>query len=61
VTGTDPAIPDRFDGENVAGARFRPFSNPATGERIQFTAAVEGSGDDVVRFNWRSRPGGSIT
>jgi quercetin dioxygenase-like cupin family protein len=56
-----PAIPDRFDGENVGAARFRPFSNPATGERIEFTAAAESNGDAVVRFKWRSLPGGSIT
>ncbi len=40
-------------------AEFRPFVNPATGEWIQFTAS---DGDeDVVRFRWRSRPGGTIT
>jgi quercetin dioxygenase-like cupin family protein len=61
VTRTDNSIPDRFDGENGATARFRPFSNPATGERIQFTTAAEDSGEDIVRFKWRSRPGGSIT
>jgi mannose-6-phosphate isomerase-like protein (cupin superfamily) len=46
---------------DVATARFRPFSNPATGESVQFTATAEDTGDDVVRFNWRSLPGGSIT
>jgi mannose-6-phosphate isomerase-like protein (cupin superfamily) len=61
VTWTDPAIPDRFDAESPGSGEFRSFSNPATGERIQFTAAAEGSDDDVVRFTWRSRPGGSIT
>ncbi len=61
MTDTDAAIPDSPDGENVATAQFRPFSNPATGERIQFTAAAEDSGDDVVRFKWRSLPGGAIT
>jgi mannose-6-phosphate isomerase-like protein (cupin superfamily) len=61
VTRTDTDISDRFDRENVGAAQFRPFSNPATGERIEFTAAAEGRGGDVVRFKWRSRPGGSIT
>ena len=39
---------------------FRPFLNPATGETIEFTTvAVDGEG--LVRFNWRSAPGGIIT
>ncbi len=46
---------------DVAPARFRQFSNPATGESVQFTATPQDAGDDVVRFNWRSMPGGSIT
>jgi quercetin dioxygenase-like cupin family protein len=41
--------------------RFREFSNPATGERIQVTATPQDSEADLVRFNWRSMPGGSIT
>jgi hypothetical protein len=61
VTRTDTDIPDRFDGENVGAVQFRAFSNPATGERIEFMADAEGLGGDVVRFKWRSRPGGSIT
>jgi mannose-6-phosphate isomerase-like protein (cupin superfamily) len=61
VTRTDTATPDRFDGETVGAAQFRPFTNPATGEQIEFTAAADGSGDDVVRFKWLSRPGGAIT
>ena len=40
--------------------RFREFSNPATSERIEFTATAE-DGEDLVRFNWRSMPGGAIT
>ena len=56
MTGADAAIPDSFDGENVATARFRPFSNPATADRIQFTVAGEGSDNDV-RFKWCSLPG----
>jgi mannose-6-phosphate isomerase-like protein (cupin superfamily) len=40
--------------------RFREFSNPATGERIRVTAIAE-DGEDVIRFNWRSMPGGAIT
>jgi len=46
---------------DAATARFRAFANPATGERIQFTATARDGADDVVRFNWRSMPGGSIT
>ena len=41
-------------------ARFRPISNPATGEWIQFMPAPDNDGD-VVRFHWRSMPGGMIT
>jgi mannose-6-phosphate isomerase-like protein (cupin superfamily) len=37
--------------------RFREFSNPSTRESITFTEADH----DLVRFNWRSLPGGSIT
>jgi mannose-6-phosphate isomerase-like protein (cupin superfamily) len=46
---------------DVASSQFREFSNPATGESVQFTATPEDAGVDVVRFNWRSMPGGSIT
>ncbi len=41
--------------------RFRPFFNPATGEHIQYTVVAADSNGEVVRFNWRSVPGGSIT
>jgi quercetin dioxygenase-like cupin family protein len=61
VTHPNSAIPDRSDAETVAIPQFRPFSNPATGERIQFAADAEGSGENVLRFNWRSLPGGSIS
>ncbi len=40
---------------------YRPFSNPATGEWIEFTATPQDGDEDVVRFNWRSMPGGAIT
>ena len=50
MTSTDAAI-----------ARFRQFSNPATGESITFTATAQDGDEDVVRFNWRSAPGGAIT
>lgn len=43
-----------------AGAGFRSISNPSTGEWIQFTTVPE-NGEDVLRFNWRSKPGGAIT
>jgi quercetin dioxygenase-like cupin family protein len=41
--------------------RFREFSNPATGEGIQVTATGQDGEEDLVRFNWRSMPGGAIT
>jgi len=40
---------------------FRPFFNPATGEWIEYTAVAEDTGGDLVRFSWRSVPGGVIT
>jgi mannose-6-phosphate isomerase-like protein (cupin superfamily) len=43
----------------ATAAQFREFSNPATGESVQFIAAPKD--EDLVRFNWRSVPGGSIT
>ena len=44
-----------------ADSRFRPFFNPATGERIEFTAIAEDNDGALVRFNWASMPGGLIT
>jgi quercetin dioxygenase-like cupin family protein len=49
------SIPD------VLTPRFREFSNPATGETMTFTATAQDGEEDLVRFNWRSQPGGSIT
>jgi quercetin dioxygenase-like cupin family protein len=46
---------------DTATAEFREFSNPATGESITVTATAQDGAEDVVRFNWRSAPGGSIT
>jgi quercetin dioxygenase-like cupin family protein len=46
---------------DTAAAAFREFSNPATGESITVTATAQDGAEDVVRFNWRSAPGGSIT
>jgi quercetin dioxygenase-like cupin family protein len=40
---------------------FRPFFNPATGEWIEFTVVAEDSDGQLVRFSWRSVPGGLIT
>ena len=40
---------------------FRPFFNPATGEWITYTAIGAGNGGQLVRFSWRSVPGGVIT
>jgi mannose-6-phosphate isomerase-like protein (cupin superfamily) len=42
-------------------ATFREFANPATGESITVTATTQDGAEDVVRFNWRSAPGGAIT
>jgi len=64
---TAPDIPGTETAEVVRGspraatARFREFSNAATGERIQFTATAGEGGEDILRFNWRSLPGGAIT
>jgi mannose-6-phosphate isomerase-like protein (cupin superfamily) len=55
-----PESPSGIASENNGIARFRPISNPATGERIQFMPTPENDSDDVVRFNWRSMPGGKI-
>ena len=40
---------------------FRPFFNPATGEWIEYITLAEETGGALVRFNWRSMPGGVIT
>ena len=40
---------------------FRPFFNPATGEWITYTALAADSDGQLVRFTWRSVPGGVIT
>ncbi|MGO9488647.1 MAG: cupin domain-containing protein [Solirubrobacteraceae bacterium] len=48
-------------GDDDGGADFRPLSNPATGEWIRFASVAEGSDGDMVRFTWRSAPGGAIT
>ena len=40
---------------------FRPFFNSATGEWIEFTATGDDTGGQLVRFSWRSVPGGVIT
>ncbi len=42
-------------------ASFRPFFNPATGEWIEYTAIAADNHGQLVRFNWRSVPGGVIT
>ncbi len=40
---------------------FRPFFSPATGEWIEYTAVAEDTGGELIRFSWRSMPGGVIT
>ena len=42
-------------------ASFRPFFNPATREWITYTAIAADNGGQLVRFSWRSVPGGVIT
>jgi hypothetical protein len=42
-------------------AKYRPFFNLATGEWIEYTTVAEDTGGELVRFNWRSMPGGVIT
>jgi mannose-6-phosphate isomerase-like protein (cupin superfamily) len=51
---------DGFRADDGAGARFRALVNPATGEWIRFTTIAQDSDEDIVRFNWRSKPGGAI-
>jgi len=57
------ATADAADGlrDDGGGPMFRSISNPATGEWIQFTAIPGDGEEDVLRFNWRSKPGGAIT
>jgi mannose-6-phosphate isomerase-like protein (cupin superfamily) len=40
---------------------FRPFFNPATGEWIEYTTVAEDSDGELIRFTWRSMPGGVVT
>jgi len=39
---------------------FRPFFNPATGEWITYTATADTTNGQLVRFEWRTAPGGVI-
>jgi hypothetical protein len=57
MTPTDTAVPDGARADSLAAAPFRSIFNSATGEQIEFTDVRE----DIVRLNWRSKPGGSIT
>jgi quercetin dioxygenase-like cupin family protein len=62
ATGETDRIPsDGFAGDPDIAARFRPTFNPATREWIRFSAIPEDGGEDLVRFDWRSLPGGEIT
>jgi mannose-6-phosphate isomerase-like protein (cupin superfamily) len=40
---------------------FLPFFNPATGEWIEYLALTDDADGGMVRFDWRSVPGGVIT
>ena len=52
---------NKTSSEDDGMVQYRPISNPATGEWIQLMPAPENNPDDVVRFHWRSMPGGMIT
>ncbi len=39
---------------------YRPFFNPGTGEWIEYLVTGEESDGELVRYRWRSLPGGSI-
>jgi len=61
---TGPEIPGTAEvvgSSSGATAGFREFFNAATGEWIEFTATPAEGSEDIVRFNWRSLPGGAIT
>jgi mannose-6-phosphate isomerase-like protein (cupin superfamily) len=45
----------------ISASRFRPFFNAATREWIEYTVTGEESDEALVRFSWRSMPGGAIT
>lgn len=49
------------DTRDAADVGFRPLVNRATGEWIKFAAPAPDDDQDLVRFDWRSLPGGSIT
>ncbi len=55
---TTPLSGNREEGSTGG---FRPFFNPATGEWITYTAIAQDNSGALVRFNWRSVPGGVIT
>jgi quercetin dioxygenase-like cupin family protein len=52
---------DNGRSDSAAGTRFRPFFNAATREWIEYTVTGQESDGRLVRFNWRSLPGGEIT
>jgi mannose-6-phosphate isomerase-like protein (cupin superfamily) len=45
----------------ISASRFRPFFNAAIREWIEYTVTGEESDEALVRFSWRSMPGGAIT
>jgi quercetin dioxygenase-like cupin family protein len=61
ASSVDQPPADGFAEEPGVAARFRPIFNPATREWIRFSAIPEDGGEDLVRFDWRSLPGGAIT
>jgi len=60
-TDTSRTVVDAPGGPRDERERFQALFNPATSEWIQFACAPEDGEEDVVRFSWRSMPGGAIT
>ena len=60
LTATTDAL-DSFRGENAARPDSEPSSTPPPASGSSSTTSPEDSDEDLVRFNWRSMPGGAIT
>src|ERR1700678_1860978 len=57
---TGAGLPGR-SGRGGVMTNFRPFFNPATGEWIEYTTVAQDTNGELVRFTWRSVPGGVIS
>jgi len=60
TTGAGQGLDNARSG-SAAAIRFRPFFNAATREWIEYTVTGQESDGELVRFTWRSMPGGEIT